>query len=426
MSRRAVVWLALAVVGGACTEDLTVPAVCPAYCAPGELTAVDTVIGDLVSGDSAFRGYVQAYEAAVMLAADLPGQLDVRAILTTTLLASRTRLGTDTTTGAVVGVDSLRITLGIVRRDTSARGLSLAFHRLPRTLDSTTVFADLAGDFAAPPIRVVYLDSLIVLPGQKDSVTGDSVVVDSATGSVTLLVSLDSVEVPYTEADSGRLGLGIRVRADSLTGSGQASVAIGAGATGPVLTWFAKVDSLGLATVNRGLGGGAAFDSYVVDPPPAPLDSTLAVGGAPSARSLLRFTRPSALFDSTQIVRATLILVPRVAPVGAPSDSLRIIAQRTITDLGSKSPLAGAAFPGDLSFFGSAYARAGSLDTVRIDVTGLIRRWQADTAAPTVLMLRVDPEGGTLGEIRFGPSGAAGLRPALQVTYVPSFPFGGR
>jgi hypothetical protein len=424
MRRGAVVWLVLAA-GLACTEDLTVTGVCPEYCPPGELIAIDTVIRDLVHGDSAFRGYVQAHEAAVMLAADLPGVIDARAIFTTTLLASRVRLGTDTTTGPVVGVDSMRLTLGIVRRDTAARGLSLAFHRVPRTLDSTTTFADLAGDFAAPPIRVVHLDSLIALPGQKDSVTGDSVVVDSA-GAVTLLVSFDSVEVPYTAADSGRLGIGIRVGSDSLSGSGRASVAIGAGSTGPVLTWFAKVDSLGLAVVQRGLGGGAAFDSYVVDPPPAPLDSTLAVGGAPSARSLLRFGRPTVLFDSTQIVRATLILVPQVAATGAPTDSLRVIAQRIVADLGSKSPLAGAAFAGDVAFFGDTYVRAGSLDTVRIDVTGLVRRWQADTAAPAALMLRVDPEGGTLGEIRFAPSVAAAVRPALQVTYVPSFPFGER
>jgi hypothetical protein len=54
----------------------------------------------------------------------------------------------------------------------------------------------------------------------------------------------------------------------------------------------------------------------------------------------------------------------------------------------------------------------------------MLRRWQADTTAPTAVFLRVDPEGGVLGEIRFAPSGHAALRPALFVTYVPRFPFG--
>ena len=44
--------------------------------------------------------------------------------------------------------------------------------------------------------------------------------------------------------------------------------------------------------------------------------------------------------------------------------------------------------------------------------------------APTALFLRTEPEGGILGEIRFAPSVHAALRPALLVTYVPSFPFG--
>ena len=176
--------------------------------------------------------------------------------------------------------------------------------------------------------------------------------------------------------------------------------------------------------MRRGLGAGIAFDGYVYDPPAAALDSSLAVGGAPSARSLLRFARPAALFDSAQIVRATLVLVPVVAAVGSPVDSFRVVAQRIAADLGGKSPLAGPSFPGDGSYFGAAYVHPGSLDTVTVDITDMLRRWQADTAAPTALFLRADPEGGVLGEMRFAPSGAAALRPALLVTYVPRFPFG--
>jgi hypothetical protein len=424
MIRRALRFACVALVA-ACTEDLTTPGVCPDFCPPGQITAVDTVFGELIGGDSAFRGYVQPWEAAEMLAADLPGEVDSRATFRSTALASTIRLGTDTTTSPVVGVDSMRLILTVPRRDTTARGLAFAIHRLPLVLDSLTTFADLAPAFAAPPIRVVNVDSIIALPGRKDSLTGDSVAVDSVAGSLQVLISFDSAEVGYTAEDSARLALGVRVSVDQATGSGDASVAIGAGDTGPVITWFAKVDSLGLQIVPRTLGAGIAFDGYVFDPPSAPLDSTLAVGSAPSARSLLRFARDALLFDSAQIVRGTLLLVPVAAAVGSTADSFRLVAHRVVTDLGAKSPLAGPLFVGDLSFFGTSYVHPHSVDTVRVDITDMLRRWQADTTAPMALFLRADPEGGVLGELRFAPSVDAGLRPALLVTYVPPFPFGG-
>lgn len=423
MTRRALT-LACVAVAAACTEDLTTPAVCPDFCPPGEITVVDTVFADLVGGDSAFRGYVQAHDASVMLVADVPGVIDSRGLFRTTEVPSGLRLTTDTVTSPVVAVDSMRIILNVLRRDTTARGLALAIHRLPLTLDSTTTFADVASAFAAAPVRVVQVDSLIALAGHKDTLTGDSVTVDSIAGSVQVLISLDSAEVGYTEADSGRLGLGIRASVDQATGSGNASVAIGARETGPLITWYIQLDSLGLDTVPRAVSAGIVFDSYVYDPPAAPLDSTLAVGGAPSARSLLRIGRPAALFDSAQIVRATLVLVPVVAAVGSPGDSIRLVAQRVVTDLGAKSPLAGPSFSGDPSFFGSTYVRPGVLDTVSLDVTDMMRRWQADTLAPMALFLRTDPEAGVLGEMRFGSSRQPAFRPALRVTYAPRFPFG--
>jgi hypothetical protein len=416
--------VALVAAGAACTEDLTTPGVCPEFCPPGEIVVVDTLFADIVGRDSAFRGYVQPYEAGVMLAANLPGAIDSRATFRTTALPSRIRLTTDTATSAVVGVDSMRIVLGVPRRDTSARGLALALYRLPLALDSTTTFADLAPAFAAAPIRVVEVDSLIALPGRKDTLTGDSVSVDSVGGSLSVLISLDSAEVGYTEEDSARLALGIRVSVDPGAGSGQASIAIGAREGGPLITWFTRVDSLGVDTVPRSLSAGIAFDGYVYDPPPAAIDSTLAAGGAPSARSLLRFARPAVLFDSAQIVRATLVLVPVVAAVGSSADSFRVVAQRIAADLGAKSPLAGPSFSGDPSYFGLTVVHPGSLDTVRVDITDMLRRWQADTTAPTALFLRADPEGGVLGEMRFAPSVHAALRPALLVSYVPLFPFG--
>ena len=407
----------------ACTDDLVAPGQCPEFCPIGEIEIVDTVLATAIFGDTAFRGYVSAHEALLMLAADLGGGVESRPIAVTTGVPVRFRFGVDTTTGAVLGVDSLTIRLVIVRRDTSARDTRVAFYRLPRTMDSTTTFADVAPDFAAAAIRTVALDSLIALPGRRDTITGDSVVVDTATGTVTLLASFDSTQVPYTVADSGRLGLGLRVSVDTLAGPGRGSLGIGA-AAGLSGTWHMRVDSLGIDTILRGQAVRTTFDSYVVDPPPAALDSTLAAGGTPSARSLLHVDLPRAIRDSTQVLRATLVLVPTTAAVGTAADTFRIAAQMIVADLGAKSPLGGPAFAGDVGFFGNATVTPGSTDTVRIDVTGPVRRWQADTAIPTALVLRLDPEGAVLGEIRFASSRFPALRPVLHLTYSPRFRFG--
>jgi hypothetical protein len=221
-------------------------------------------------------------------------------------------------------------------------------------------------------------------------------------------------------ADSGTVSYGVRVAADTAT-----SVAFGANLSGdpPVLTWFFNVDSVGTpVTSSRVLA--PTFNAYVFDPPAAALDSTLAVGGMPSARSLLRLPLPRALRDSTQIVRATLLLFPAAVAQGAPTDSFTLIAQAVAADLGGKSPLAGPRGIGDSSHFGLGTVLIGSSDTVRVDITDLLRRWAGDTTSHNALFLRSNAEGVILTEIRFEPSGHPLRRPLVRLTFVPRYPFG--
>ena len=408
-------WLSLWAGVLACTEKVTAPGECPDFCPGGSLTVLDTVLRTAIGRDSAFRGFILAHEAPDLLAADLPAVVDSRPIFRLQPISSRARIGTDTTTGPVRGVDSLRLSIVITRRDTAASNLTLRLYLLPLTIDSATTFADLAAPFAGAPVRTVNVHSLLARPGKKDPVTGDSVVVDTLR-RVTVLVKLDSAQAPYVPADSGALAFGIRVAADSL-----ASIALGGGggALTPTLTWFFKVDSLG-RVVHRGQNPlVTTFSSFVFDPPPPPLDLNLAVGGVPAARSILRVSLPRFIRDSTVIVRGTLILVPAVAARGAPADSFSLTAQAVVADFGAKSPLTP-----DLLRRDSAEVRVGSTDTVRIELTGLLRIWSLDTLAPTAIMLRQTREGGSLGEIRFYPSANAAFRPALQVTYMPRFRLG--
>src|SRR5206468_2457791 len=141
--------------------------------------------------------------------------------------------GGDTTTGAIVGVDSLKLSVTITRRDTSAHNLTLVYYRLPLDLDSTKTFADLAGAWTtADSLRSLNVDDLLAQP--THSALGDSVYVDTLTNRVTVIAKLDSASAPYVVADSGKAAFGVKVVADS-----RASIALGSveAGLGPLLTW---------------------------------------------------------------------------------------------------------------------------------------------------------------------------------------------
>lgn len=417
MTRRRLALVGAVLLVAACVERLTAPGHCPDYCPSGQITIVDTLLTTSISRDSSYRGYVLAHQAALMLAAHLPGAtdtLDGRPIFRINGFGSRFRISTtDTSTGAILGADSARLQVYVVRRDTATHNLRLQLYRLPIAIDTSTTFGSLAAPFTDSLLRTVNIDTLLAQPGRKDAVTGDSVVVDTVNQRLVLSLKLDTAAARYIATDSGSVAYGIRIAADTL-----ASIAIGkVGTLGPVLQWYLRVDSLGTPVARKPSVLGAAFATFVFAPPPAPLDSTLAVGGVPSARSLLRVAFPKVIRDSSQIIRATLFLVPAVPARGAPADSLVIEARTVFADFGAKSPI-------DLRLGDTTVIRVGATDTVQIEVTNLLQLWAADSTHPTVLVLRATAEAQFFGEIRFYPSVAPAFRPTLQVTFVRRFPFG--
>ncbi|PYO27160.1 MAG: hypothetical protein DMD73_10325 [Gemmatimonadetes bacterium] len=395
----------------ACVERVSAPGDCPAFCPSGQIEIVDTVLTSIISRDSTFRGYVTALSAPLLLAADLPGFVDGRAIFRINGFGQRFILST-ADTGAILGADSARLQLTVARRDTGAHNLSLAFYRLPITVDSTTTFAGLAGPFTDSLVKRVNIDTLLARPGHKDTLTGDSVVVDTVNNVLVLALKFDTAAARYVGTDSGTVAYGVRVSADSL-----ASIAI----TRSTLSWqwYLRVDSIGTPVARKPGSLGAAFSSFVFDPPPPPPDSTLAVGGVPSARSFLRVAFPHFIRDSSQIIRGTLTLVP-VAPVqGAPSDSFVVEAHTVFTDVGAKSPIIVDATRTD-----TAIIHIGPRDTAQIEVTNLLQFWASDTTRATTLVLRAKQEAASFSLIRFYPSVAQAFRPALRITFVRRFPFG--
>ncbi len=413
MTRRRLALVGAVLLAAACVERLTAPGHCPGFCPSGQITVVDTVLTTSINRDSAYRGYVVSYQSPVMLAAFLPGAtdtLDGRPIFRFNGYGPSLPISS-VDTGQILGADSARLQVYIVRRDTATHNLRLQFYRLPTTIDTTTAFDAVAAPFTDSLVRTVNVDSLLAQPGRKDSVTGDSVVVDTVNHRWLLSLKFDTAAARYVGTDSGAVAYGIRIAADTL-----ASIAFGKGAVGPVLQWYLRVDSLGKSVARNPGALGPTLANFVFTPPPAPLDSTLAVGGVPSARSLLRVAFPKFIRDSSQIIRGTLFLVPAVAARGAPADSFVMEARTVLADFGRKSPI-------DARLDDPIVIHPGATDTIKIEVTNMLQLWAADTTHPTVFLLRPQAEAQYFGEIHFYPSKAA-LRPTLQITYVKQFPFG--
>jgi hypothetical protein len=414
VTRRRLALVGAVLLAAACVERLTAPGHCPDFCPSGQITVVDTLLATSINRDSSYRGYVVSYQSSLMLAAFLPGAtdtLDGRPIFRFDGFGPRFPISS-VDSGQIIGADSARLQVYIVRRDTATHNLRLQFYRLPITIDTTTTFAAVAASFNNAPFKTVNVDTLLAQPGRKDTVTGDSVFVDTLNHRLQLLLKFDTAAARYVGTDSGAVAYGIRIAADTL-----ASIAFGKGAVGPVLQWYLRVDSLGTSVARTPGILGPTLANFVFTPPPALLDSTLAVGGVPSARSLLRVAFPKFIRDSSQIIRGTLFLVPAVAARGAPADSFVMEVRTVLADFGRKSPI-------DSRLDNPIVIHPGATDTVKIEVTNMLQLWAADTTHPTVFLLRPQAEAQYFGEIRFYPSKEAAFRPTLQITYVKQFPFG--
>jgi hypothetical protein len=426
--------LALLVALTACTDRLLAPGACPTFCPSGTIVTRDTILTDVIARDSSFRGYVLGHRSPFLAVTDLPGVVDSRAIFLMNVMDPRVAANAPDTTTVPITVDSSWLRVQIVRRDTNTTNLRLKLYRLPRTIDSNTTFADVAPAFADSLVDSVNVDSLLARPLITDSVTvstwGDTVRTDSAghvlrvadgDSSLIIYFLLDTLQAPFIAADSGQLAFGVRVAADTL-----ASISLGANdlvdRDAVVMRFYhyeKMIDSTTDSTVHASTARETIFDGFVFDPPTPPIDSNLAVGGVPAARSLLRVALPAFLRDSADVVRATLVLVPTGPVPGVAGDSFAVVARPVAADLGAKSPL-----HTETGLFGVATIGLNTADTVRIEVTDMVRGWAFDSTAATALMLVQAPEAASYTQIRFFSSRTPAFRPALHVTYVKRYPFG--
>jgi hypothetical protein len=389
-----------------CREDLLAPATgtCPDFCPPEQLQVVDTILLDNVTSDSSFVGYVLPHDATslqVYRDSTAAAESGSRVVLVFLPFSDTLRLASaDTNRGPVIGTDSFTVRLPVRGRNLAAAGLELLLYRIPVSVDSATTYAELDPYFA-------------------DSTFLAEVAVPDSVADSALTVTIDPLAFPDFAADSNRAAIGVALR----NPSGYVQLGAIDNNDGATLTRYVQVDSAG-TPVPRNEGKLPDLDTFVGTPASPASETARAIGGAPAARTMLRFDLPIRIVDSSAVVRATLELLPAEPVLGAPADSLAVIAQGLATDVGAKSPLQ--SVPSDSVGLRIAFLAVGSMDTVRLDVTDMVIGWTTDSTVPRALAVRAIPEGGSFAELRIGAVSSGALRPRLHITFVPPLRLGER
>ena len=395
--------LLAALVLSSCQEKLTSPADCPALCPGGQPQVFDEVFTAIEGADTSFVGYVQPHQASGLLVSNGLQGFQERALVR--FLRRADSVSVRDTLRAYT-IDSVALSFTVVARDTMLAGLQVLVYRIPRSIDSTATFVGTDPGFVP--------EALIATIAVPDSLISGNV------RAVFGAAELSRLQIPA--ADSGQLAVGVLIAAPVTTGARLGALAAGAG---PIFSSYVTLDVPDTGTAKlRTISLGPAFNTYVSEVPQLNDSTLLAVGGAPSARSLLRFNLPPRIRDSATIVRATLELTA-VAPVtGLPTDPARLQARALLSDVGAKSPVsatvgirAQAPPPVDTLEIGTT---AVSLEAVR-----LVELWLGATSRPTALILSLTPEAASFSRPVFYSSRATdpALRPRLRLSYLLSFPF---
>jgi hypothetical protein len=398
-------WLAafvvLAAASTACREELTAPAQCPELCPGGESRVFDTVLTPLAGSDTSYAGYVSRHRAGAMLVSNgLPaGEARAAYRFGPRLDSIEVR-----DTMRAYTVDSVRLQLTLTRRDTLLGGLKFYLYRIdPATVDSAATFSTLTAQFVPEAI----IDSIAVL----DTLNAGPI---RAT-----LRGADVAKVALPVEGDGVLAIGVAMAAPQ--GSGARLGALQA-QSGPSFVSFVTVDVPDTAVSVRKqiMTAQTAFNTYVLQTPLATDPELLTVGGEPSSRALLRFDLPQPIEDSATIVRATLELVPVSPMIGLPTDPPLLQATALLADLGAKSPVVTT----DTRFIVNDTISVGTADTIRLDLTPIVRLWQADEERPEAVLLSLLPEAASFSRPVFGSTRSATPgAPRLRVTYLKPFPF---
>jgi hypothetical protein len=387
---------AVALSSAACSEKLLTPVNCPELCPGGQIIVYDTVLTPIPGNDTSFAGYVTANQATAFLVSnDLPAA-DARGFIR---FIARSDSVFVRDTARTYTIDSVWISVSIDSRDSMQTGVSLLLYKLPPTIDSAATFAQLTAAFTPES----FLDTVEV----PDTLH---------TGRVVASLSGDALaRVALTPADSGVLRVGVALTAPAATGVRILTIRSGSGA--PTFQTFVHADVADTALQKVTITRVPSYNTYVTAVPfPVPTPTTMVVGGAPSARALIRFPWPPVLKDTAEIIRATLELTPVSPVLGLSNVNSTVVVQGVLVDLGAKSPLT-------TDITGTHIFSVPTSATMAIEVLTTVKLWQAAANRPPTMFVSLSPEASSFSAPVFGSSATPATQPRLRITYVRPYQF---
>lgn len=382
----------LALLASSCQERLTTPADCPDQCPGTSLIVRDTVIEATFDLDSTFTGYLRATDIPALLVSNGLAAGDARAWATFPRRADSVFVDG---TQRKLTVDSAAIGFNVLGRDSSVHGTELVLHRISPVIDTNTTFAEL--DAQLTPATVI----------------GTIAINDTGTARL-VLAAADLDRIAVVEADSFRLGIGLRLQAASPTGVRLASLNFSS--RPPTMTLYGRIDIADTARQRQTLAATADSANYVLNAAPPPDQQLLFLGGRSGSRAILRFSPPPALRDSAIILRATLELTPAGPLAGLRNDPATLEIRGVLADVGAKSPY--------LAGLGRSITIPVEATGVQIiDIRDIVGTWFVKGAPPSALVIGINPEGGSFARPAYFSSRSPTGRPRIRITYaLPSRP----
>jgi hypothetical protein len=402
-----------------CTERLESDVGCPLLC-PNSIVDIQTTTLDAIVMDTTVSALEAPGSAPLMLLASRGDTLDTRVVIRYDSVPPRYRpILADTLTEPIEEIHEAVLRLFI----TSADGV----------VPDTTTIQVYNVDSDTPDTAFTALLPLFT----PDRLLGEaSFPRDSIAGQDSVRIPLDSAALLTIIEETERLRLGVRV-----SGTGSAQLYVFAVESGlPALLAFRPAADTAVPV--------HAFHPYSKSPeappeltanlsdyvivahaPPPGATTDLNVGGIPAQRAYLRFAIPSFIFDSTTVVRATLLLTQKPNPTFPITDTMGVavhlvLASRTITDIARAATLTADA---DITAIDTLFTAPADDGVKAFDIASFVAFWRAVEAdeTPHALVLASTRENGTALEARFYSMEAAPeLRPRLRISYSPRRPPG--
>lgn len=405
--------LAAALIGAAaCTENLGDDGACPILC-PTKGGEVQNITLDAVVFDTTVQTLSGLGTEPGLLLASRGDTLDTRVVIRFDSLPRKYNLGVDTGR-TILSVDSAHLRL---RLDT----LTIRVNS-PLTIEAYDVDT-VANDTSTAAIAALFRPDRFI----SSQVFARSELKDSLRYNIPNAVVLAKLRA------GARLRIGLRAVSAN---SSQLRIFSTESGAGPLLFFRGTPDTtfrpLNIAPISTTPVGEANLAANLADytvllrSPSTAATSTLNIGGLPARRTYIRFDIPSSIIDSSNVVRATLLLNQISNTSLDPGDSIFLVPQIVLAGTVVTDPVKAAQVVSDVPL-DTLKVRPGDAGIRQIELVRAIPFWrsQKPEITPRAIILRALTEGNSPLEARFSPlESPADLRPRLRISYIPRSPLG--